>query len=79
MGLPTPRSRTRELQQRYVYYRLREPGMYQDVVFNIRGELFPAHRCILSARSSYFAELFRTRWKGRKEVLLKHKLVCTNH
>jgi len=49
--------------------------MHQDIVFNIRGELLPAHRCILSARSPYFAELFRTRWKGRKEVYLKHKMV----
>lgn len=55
--------------------RLREPGNYQDVVFNVRGRKFPAHRCILSARSSYFSELFRTRWKGRKEIVLKHQLV----
>ncbi|KAH3893046.1 ankyrin repeat and BTB/POZ domain-containing protein 1-like isoform X3 [Dreissena polymorpha] len=55
--------------------RLQEPGNYHDVVFNVRGRKFPAHRCILSARSSYFSELFRTRWKGRIEIVLKHQLI----
>ena len=49
--------------------------MYHDVIFHIHGEKIPAHRCVLSARSSYFAELFRTRWKGRRDIVLKHKLV----
>ncbi|XP_045164247.1 ankyrin repeat and BTB/POZ domain-containing protein 1-like isoform X2 [Mercenaria mercenaria] len=55
--------------------RLSDPGMYQDVTFDVHGEKFPVHRCILSARSSYFADLFRTRWKGRKEIKLKHQMI----
>lgn len=55
--------------------RLPEPGNYQDVTFHVHGQKFPAHRCILSARSSYFSDLFRTRWKGRKDIVLKHQMI----
>ena len=57
------------------FHRLKESGVCHDVVFHVRGEKIPAHRCILSARSSYFAELFRTRWMGRRDIVLKHRLV----
>ncbi|KAL4225798.1 Ankyrin repeat and BTB/POZ domain-containing protein 1 [Mactra antiquata] len=55
--------------------RLQEPYMYQDVTFHIHGHQVPVHRCILSARSSYFAELFRTRWKSKKDIILKHVMI----
>ena len=56
-------------------YRLKDNGLYHDVIFHVHGEKISAHRCVLSARSSYFAELFRTKWKGRPDIVLKHKLV----
>lgn len=59
----------------YCRYRLQEPGMHQDVTFCVHGRKIPVHRCILSARSSYFADLFHTRWKNRKDIVLKHKMV----
>ncbi|KAL3852443.1 hypothetical protein ACJMK2_016080 [Sinanodonta woodiana] len=52
--------------------RLLEGGMYEDVIFSIGGEKFPAHRCILSARCSYFAKLFHTHWKGGMEITVKN-------
>lgn len=55
--------------------RLTENGSYRDIVFNIHGEEFPAHRCVLAARCDYFANLFRTRWKDRQEVVLNHHMV----
>ncbi|KAL5014543.1 hypothetical protein ScPMuIL_008813 [Solemya velum] len=58
--------------------RLLERGMYEDVIFHIHGSVFPAHRCILSARCSVFAELFRKRWKGRKDIHLTHPLILTS-
>ncbi|KAK3102998.1 hypothetical protein FSP39_015652 [Pinctada imbricata] len=55
--------------------RLLERGLYEDVTFHVHGESFPAHKCILSARCHYFAELFRTRWMGRRDIHLRHQLV----
>ncbi|XP_062595032.1 ankyrin repeat and BTB/POZ domain-containing protein 1-like [Saccostrea cucullata] len=55
--------------------RLLEMGMHEDVTFHVYGEKIPAHRCILSARCPYFAESFRTRWKNRTDIIIKHKLV----
>ncbi|XP_063400743.1 ankyrin repeat and BTB/POZ domain-containing protein 1-like [Mytilus trossulus] len=55
--------------------RLTENGSYKDIVFHVHGEEFPAHRCVLSARCDYFANLFRTRWKDRQEIVLSHHLI----
>lgn len=64
--------------------RLLEQGNYSDVTFMVHGEMFKAHRCILSARSEYFAHMLETKWKGKSDITLKHPLVGavslhTNH
>lgn len=58
-----------------VPYRLLEQGYQSDIVFIVHGKSFCAHRCILSARSAYFAEMFETKWKGKNMIALKHPLV----
>ncbi|XP_063797251.1 ankyrin repeat and BTB/POZ domain-containing protein 1 isoform X2 [Pseudophryne corroboree] len=55
--------------------RLLEQGSYSDTTFLVHGESFCAHRCVLSARSPYFAEMFETKWKGKKMIALKHPLI----
>lgn len=52
-----------------------EQGYQSDIVFIVHGKSFCAHRCILSARSAYFAEMFETKWKGKNMIALKHPLV----
>ncbi|TRY64937.1 hypothetical protein DNTS_024624 [Danionella cerebrum] len=54
---------------------LLEQGSYSDVAFMVHGEMFKAHRCILSARSEYFAHMLETKWKGKSAIALKHPLV----
>uniref|UniRef100_A0A3Q3LSQ8 Ankyrin repeat and BTB/POZ domain-containing protein 1 n=1 Tax=Mastacembelus armatus TaxID=205130 RepID=A0A3Q3LSQ8_9TELE len=46
-----------------------------DVKFLVHGQTFPAHRCVLSARSEYFTEMFETKWKGKNLITLKHPLI----
>ena len=48
---------------------------YADVCFLIHGVPMPAHRVILTARSSYFAHMFMSKWRDRPIIELKHKLV----
>uniref|UniRef100_A0A672M9Y5 Ankyrin repeat and BTB/POZ domain-containing protein 1 n=1 Tax=Sinocyclocheilus grahami TaxID=75366 RepID=A0A672M9Y5_SINGR len=55
--------------------RLLEQGNYSDVTFMVHGEMFKAHRCILSARSEYFAHMLETKWRGKSDITLKHPLV----
>ncbi|XP_033745465.1 ankyrin repeat and BTB/POZ domain-containing protein 1-like [Pecten maximus] len=55
--------------------RLLEDGIYSDVTFLVHNETFPVHRCILAARCNYFAEMFRTKWLGRRVITIKHALV----
>ncbi|XP_032892875.1 ankyrin repeat and BTB/POZ domain-containing protein 1 isoform X1 [Amblyraja radiata] len=55
--------------------RLLEQALYSDVSFLVHGEMFRAHRCVLNARSTYFAEMFQTKWKGKKAIALKHPLI----
>ncbi|XP_013400284.1 ankyrin repeat and BTB/POZ domain-containing protein 1 [Lingula anatina] len=55
--------------------KLSDRGFYADIIFYVHGVSLPAHRCILTARSKYFAELFKTRWKDRKEIHITHALV----
>lgn len=56
--------------------RLLEQGIHSDVVFVVHGKRFRAHRCILRARSTYFANMLDTKWKGKSMVVLRHPLVC---
>lgn len=57
------------------FFRLLEQGQYSDVKFLVHGQTFLAHRCVLSARSEYFTEMFETKWKGKNLINLKHPLV----
>lgn len=59
----------------YIPCRLLEQGYQSDIVFIVHGKSFCAHRCILGARSAYFAEMFETKWKGKNIIALKHPLV----
>lgn len=54
---------------------LLEQGIHSDVVFLVHGKSFRAHRCILGARSTYFAHMLDTKWKGKSVVVLRHPLV----
>ncbi|XP_047474016.1 ankyrin repeat and BTB/POZ domain-containing protein 1-like [Penaeus chinensis] len=55
--------------------RLFESGEYSDVTFVVQGQLFALHRCILSARSDYFREMFVTKWHNRPKVAINRDLV----
>lgn len=54
---------------------LLEQGQHSDVKFVVHGQTFPAHRCVLSARSEYFTEMFDCKWKGKNLITLKHPLI----
>lgn len=45
------------------------------MVFVVHGKSFRAHRCVLGARSAYFANMLDTKWKGKSVVVLRHPLV----
>lgn len=60
---------------RYFMRTLLEQGTHADFHFLVHGQMFTAHRCVLSARSEYFAEMFETKWKGKSVVTLKHPLI----
>uniref|UniRef100_A0A8C0D9U7 Ankyrin repeat and BTB/POZ domain-containing protein 1 n=1 Tax=Balaenoptera musculus TaxID=9771 RepID=A0A8C0D9U7_BALMU len=70
---------TASYRQRDCYYRfllrLLEQGIHSDVVFLVHGKSFRAHRCILGARSTYFAHMLDTKWKGKSVVVLRHPLI----
>uniref|UniRef100_H3ATG5 Ankyrin repeat and BTB/POZ domain-containing protein 1 n=1 Tax=Latimeria chalumnae TaxID=7897 RepID=H3ATG5_LATCH len=55
--------------------RLLEQGYHNDIAFHVHGETFQAHRCILSARSAYFTDMFETKWKRKDLIGLKHPLI----
>uniref|UniRef100_A0A669C5Z0 Ankyrin repeat and BTB domain containing 1 n=1 Tax=Oreochromis niloticus TaxID=8128 RepID=A0A669C5Z0_ORENI len=59
----------------YFLHMLLEQGQYSDVKFQVHGQTFLAHRCVLSARSEYFTEMFETKWKGKNLITLKHPLI----
>lgn len=48
---------------------------YADVCFLVHGEPVHAHRTILSARSSYFAHMFMSKWRDRPIIELKNRRV----
>ncbi|KTF72352.1 hypothetical protein cypCar_00037195 [Cyprinus carpio] len=52
-----------------------ERCLYGALSDPIRRLLKEAHRCILSARSEYFAHMLETKWKGKSAINLKHPLV----
>lgn len=59
----------------YFLHMLLEQGQHSDVKFLVHGQIFMAHRCVLSARSEYFTDMFETKWKGKNLITLKHPLV----
>ncbi|XP_035499771.1 ankyrin repeat and BTB/POZ domain-containing protein 1 isoform X1 [Scophthalmus maximus] len=59
----------------YFLHMLLEQGQHSDVKFLVHRQTFLAHRCVLSARSEYFTEMFETKWKGKSLITLKHPLI----
>ncbi|XP_047457355.1 ankyrin repeat and BTB/POZ domain-containing protein 1 [Mugil cephalus] len=59
----------------YFLHMLLEQGHHSDVKFQVHGQTFQAHRCVLSARSEYFTEMFKTKWNGKNLITLKHPLI----
>uniref|UniRef100_A0A0B7A6G1 BTB domain-containing protein n=1 Tax=Arion vulgaris TaxID=1028688 RepID=A0A0B7A6G1_9EUPU len=55
--------------------RLLENRLFCDVVFSVHGEEFHAHRCILSARSVFFAAMFETKWHNKDIIELNHSMM----
>lgn len=47
---------------------LLETGRYSDLKFTINNRTFFLHKCILTARSEYFREKFKGRWKNKNAV-----------
>lgn len=45
------------------------------MAFVVHGKSFRAHRGVLGARSTYFAHMLDTKWKGKSMVVLRHPLV----
>ncbi|EEC08297.1 ankyrin repeat containing protein [Ixodes scapularis] len=46
-----------------------------DITFRVGGEEVRAHRCILAARSEFFRDAFRTKWRGHNVVPVTHHLL----
>ncbi|XP_068237792.1 ankyrin repeat and BTB/POZ domain-containing protein 1-like [Palaemon carinicauda] len=55
--------------------RLFESGEYSDVTFVVQGQNFLLHRCLLSARSEYFKDMFLTKWHHKDKVIINRDLV----
>ena len=56
--------------------RLYEQGLYSDVTFVVDERIFPLHRCVLAARSSFFQDAFETRWFQKRFInLTKAKVI----
>jgi ankyrin repeat/BTB/POZ domain-containing protein 1 len=70
----TPATMRREAYTEFLR-RLFSNDQFKDITFHIHGELVSAHKCILSARSSFLKQQFEERWRGRSEVTLSHRLV----
>lgn len=56
-------------------FRSLEKDIHSDVTFIVHGYKIHAHRCILSARCAYFADMFQKKWKDRKNIHLTNRLV----
>lgn len=59
----------------YFLHMLLEQGPHSDVKFLVHGQIFTAHRCVLSARSEYFTDMLESKWKGKTLITLKHPLI----
>uniref|UniRef100_A0A915JY43 BTB domain-containing protein n=1 Tax=Romanomermis culicivorax TaxID=13658 RepID=A0A915JY43_ROMCU len=55
--------------------RLFEFSEFADVCFIVHDRKFFAHKCVLSARSDYFNDMFLDKWLGRREIYIRHELV----
>ncbi|XP_033644586.1 ankyrin repeat and BTB/POZ domain-containing protein 1-like [Asterias rubens] len=55
--------------------RVLEGNCYEDICFVVHEETFPAHRCILHARSPYFADMLETKWQYKSTIHIKHTVV----
>ena len=44
---------------------------FSDVLFIVHGDKFFVHKCILVARSEYFATAFATKWLGKHTISIK--------
>jgi ankyrin repeat/BTB/POZ domain-containing protein 1 len=55
---------------KYKIFRLFEQGLYSDVTFVVDERIFPLHRCVLAARSSFFREALQTRWNEKQHINL---------
>ena len=51
-------------------FRLFEQGLYSDVTFVVDEKIFPLHRCVLAARSSFFHDALEKRWHGKRDIIL---------
>jgi len=70
----TPTTMRREAYTEFLRRLLANP-QYKDITFYIKGEAISAHKCILSARSSFLKQQFEERWRGRNVVTLSSRLV----
>nr|XP_057906715.1 ankyrin repeat and BTB/POZ domain-containing protein 1 isoform X1 [Doryrhamphus excisus] len=59
----------------FFLHMLLEQGQHSDIKFLVHGQTFTAHRCVLSALSEYFTEMFATKWKDKTLINLKHPLI----
>jgi ankyrin repeat/BTB/POZ domain-containing protein 1 len=48
---------------------------HKDICFIVHGTHIFAHRVILASRSSYFAQMLQNKWKNKRYIHLKHRLV----
>ncbi|XP_037087764.1 ankyrin repeat and BTB/POZ domain-containing protein 1-like [Pollicipes pollicipes] len=55
--------------------RILETHQFSDITFAVHGEAFPAHRCVLAARSEYFCDMLESKWRDRATVTLNNDLV----
>ncbi|KAG1714138.1 Ankyrin repeat and BTB/POZ domain-containing protein 1 [Nymphon striatum] len=55
--------------------RIMETHEYSDFKFVVHGKEIYVHRCILSARSNYFNEMFHNKWLHRTVVHINNQLV----
>lgn len=65
----------RDLYEEFLRRLLGGGSSYSDVTFRVHGEEFPAHRCILSARCQYFANMFRNKWLNKSIIELNHSMM----